>query len=156
MRILLALAPLLAIACSPSSSHPPALNGCTNHDGAANCTGGSGGGGASSGSSGGGGNDATAGDASAANCGANTSSGSLATSNQQCAPCITASCCQAGTACAESGACTALLSCNATNINACESQYPSGVTAYNDFASCLQANCSPECPTLPQATPGDL
>jgi hypothetical protein len=146
---------LLAAACSPSSGHPAVLGGCTEvRDSSASCGyGAPGGGGGSSGGSGGGTMDAASvGDASATSCGAS----SVATANLQCAPCIVASCCQAGTACADSSACTALLSCNASNINACEMQYASGVTAYNDFAGCLLANCSPECPTLPVATAGDL
>lgn len=150
---------LLLAACSTSSAGPPVLGGCTTSiDSGARCGSGAGAGAGGGGPGSGGGSDASAtlGDASAGACGNVAGVGSLATSNTNCAPLLTMYCCAAAAACSDNAACVALLSCPASEINACEAQDSSGVTAYNDLAACVLTSCTPACPTLPQPTPGDF
>jgi hypothetical protein len=148
---------LLAVACSSSSSTPAPLGDCTSSPDAAAC-GPPPGGGGGGGSSGGGGGDSGGGtndDAEpAGSCGA---AGSLLNAtNNQCLPCITASCCLASTAC--TGQCLQLVTCgqSATGINSCEASYPQGVTGYNDLSACIAQSCTPQCPTLAMSTSGDI
>jgi hypothetical protein len=76
--------------------------------------------------------------------------------NAQCVPCITSSCCLASTAC--TGQCLQLVTCaqTATGISACEASYPQGITGYNDLSACVTQSCTPQCPTLPTPTTGDI
>jgi hypothetical protein len=143
-----------ATACSSSTSGAPVLDGCTAlHD--ASCPVSSSGGG---GGGGGGDSGQTVEDAGdqgdAGSCG---SAGSLLNaSNPECLTCLSTSCCMAATDC--TGQCQSLLSCAvAGGFASCESTYSQGVvTDYLDLAGCLGSSCTPQCPTLPTTTTGDL
>ena len=98
-----------------------------------------------------------------ASCGA--AGQTLNTSNPNCAPCIAASCCSSDTLCSNNAACLAIVSCTQTTcmpndticVGNCENSQQGGVSDYNDFGSCLAANCNPQCPALMQGSPtGDL
>lgn len=88
----------------------------------------------------------------------------IGVTNTTCIPCIETSCCGADTACSGQPACLALLQCmvacapsDPTCPGSCENQNPTGITAYNDFASCLSSSCTaPECPTLPTGSISDF
>lgn len=169
--LVVASAVLAPLACNPTENLPPPLGNCT-PTGDASCqapaAGVSGGGGPSGGAAGGeaGADGATGGgpfsDAAAGVCG--QADGLVTASNVDCSPCVTNNCCMADQACSASADCMALLQCivhvcasgNPTCIGSCENAHPAGVTAYQDFASCLQMQCSPQCPTLPTQTSGDF
>jgi hypothetical protein len=147
-----ALVSMASGACS-SSSHPPEAGDCIGTpDAACSVVTSSGGGSGAPHGDGGSGSDTGGGEA-ASGCG--TAGTLVATSNIECAPCITTSCCQADQDCSNDPSCLAILQCTA-GINACESSNPKGVADYNDFAACLLQNCNPMCPTLPQSTTGDF
>jgi hypothetical protein len=95
---------------------------------------------------------------------------SLLNSTAACSTCITAGagsaagvdCCSADTACATD--CVQIILCVQANcrlgdgmcVATCELASPTGLQAYNDFATCLGSNCSPQCPTLTLGTAGDI
>src|SRR5579872_4601055 len=134
--------------CSSSSASPPTLGGCTSMDGSSCATGSGGGNSGSSGGSRDGSTDQDSGVVGEASvCG--TAASLLNTLNNQCLPCVATSCCQAEAAC--TGQCLSLVSCTG-GINVCETQFPGGITAYNDFAMCLAMSCPTQCPALPLAT----
>ena len=87
----------------------------------------------------------------------------VTTSNTTCGPCLTGLCCMANQQCSANASCVGLVECLAlcaagdlACITTCYGQQPAGVSGYNDFAQCVQQNCSPECPSLPQTTLSDL
>lgn len=138
-------------ACSSGSSLPPSVGSCTPVNGSSCSTGYGGGGNASS--SGSGGEDGSTAQDSAASGTCGTAGALLNTLNNQCLPCVATGCCQAEAAC--TGQCLSLVGCTG-GINLCETQYPAGITAYDDFAACLTMSCPTQCPTLPLATAGDF
>jgi hypothetical protein len=141
---------------------PPELGGCvpTGDAGCDHPGGGLGSGGTGEGGTGTALDAGTSADG-AASCG---QAGSLVTtSNNTCVPCITTSCCQADTACSAVPACLALLQCvqgcqsgDSVCFDNCENLQPIGISAYIDFANCMQSDCSPECPNLPTQPTGDF
>jgi hypothetical protein len=148
----LCVAAVVLPACSSSSSGPPVLGDCVAKSG---CAASSSGGG--SGPPGGGDGGTTSDDGGgpivdASSCG--TAGGLLNTQNSQCQVCISTSCCLAASAC--TGQCLSLVTCPSGSIASCESSYPQGVTAYNDFGACIAQSCSTQCPALPVATAGDI
>jgi hypothetical protein len=150
----IATAVALAGACSSGSSHPPALGQCSGTTQTACSTYGGGGGGGGGGGSKDSGAAQDSGNSASDDAGACGTAGSLLnTLNNQCLPCVAASCCLSGLAC--TGECLSLVQCSGS-INTCESQFPAGITPYNDFAHCLSQSCPTQCPTLPQATAGDF
>ena len=145
---------LTVAACSSDTSHPAALGGCKGSADAGCGVNGSSGGGASGRGQGEGGTGTGDGAVAGEDGGACGSAGSLLNaSNNQCLPCVTASCCQAEEAC--TGQCLDLVQCTA-GINNCAMQFSGGLTAYNDFATCLSRSCPTQCPALPLTTNGDF
>lgn len=156
---------VVVLACSQNTERPPELGDCVKV-GDASCptpVSGSGGGSGPTGGDSGASDVFTTSDTSTA-CG---TAQDYFTTNTSCAPCIEgvsgAGCCGADLACSGQTACLALLQCmlacpstNVTCADTCETDNPSGVAAYNDFASCLLQNCSPQCPTLPTGGANDL
>jgi hypothetical protein len=79
-----------------------------------------------------------------------------------CQSCVFASpCCLGETACANDGACAAILQCvtgdactDSTCVGSCEALGASGVSDYTELAQCITMNCSSECPFV--STTGDL
>jgi hypothetical protein len=165
--------PLLAsvLACSSSSQHPPELGRCVPTPTVPCSSPSSPGGGSSPEGEGGVTGAGDSGPVSlrdGASCGlADTS---LVNGTQGCAACIVAGtgsavgldCCTADSSCSTD--CVQIVSCVQANcqlgdgacVATCELASPNGVQAYNDFASCLRSNCSPQCPTLTLATAGDI
>jgi hypothetical protein len=148
-------------ACSPSSDHPAVLGDCIPAGDAA-CASVSSGGGGGGGS--GGARDSSTGpedsgtttpDAASYVCGADAGS-LVSTANVQCAPCIATSCCQAYEECGAAAACAAIALCPSGSISSCENANPTGISGYNDLASCLAASCASVCPALPMPAPGDF
>ena len=155
------------VSCSSNGARPAELGDCVK-TGDASCPvpdpGGGGGGGP------GGGDSGAVGDTGVVPSGCGTAQNLLAAQNTSCAPCVDGTneagsdnCCGADTACSAQSACLELLQCmvgcSSTDVtcqNTCENTNPNGVTAYNEFASCLAQNCTPECPTLPTGGTGDL
>jgi hypothetical protein len=83
----------------------------------------------------------------------------ITTMNPGCLPCIESQggCCMVDQACSNSD-CYNLLLCSEacaagdlTCVANCETQYPDGVTKYNDFAQCITNNCV-QCPAPQQTT----
>jgi hypothetical protein len=68
-----------------------------------------------------------------------------------CASCVASSCCAQASACAGSSACVSALECARglsvpDGIEACtEVRYPTGTTAYHDFATCVEGSCAEPC-----------
>jgi hypothetical protein len=156
-----------ASGCQGPTPQPAELGNCTPIKDAS-CSSGNVGGGGSGGSADGGdsGDDSGSSGGADASCGA--AGQALNTSNPNCATCIAASCCTSDTLCSANSAALAIVTCVETNcspqqqqpdpvcVGNCENAQQTGVNDYNDFGSCLAANC-PACPALPQGTPtGDL
>lgn len=138
-------------ACASSSGGNPAVLGeCVSMRDASCSANSSGGGGAGSS---GGSSDSGTGTGDAAEQGCGTAGAALNAANNQCPTCISTYCCLAAAAC--TGQCLQLLSCS-SGINACETTYPQGISAYNDLSACLTLNCPTQCPTLPMSSPGDF
>lgn len=112
------------VACSPSGSRPGELNDCTGHCSSTLA------GGQSSG-----------GDAASSSCTINPA-------DSQCAQCAEAKCCPTLSACSSSKDCVNLDNCqmgcsgSASCVNACQGQYPLGVSALNALASCVESDCA--------------
>ena len=145
----------LLASCSANHTKQPAeLNNCT-PIGDAGCDTHVIGGGSAQGSA-----DSGASDADASNTTTDCNSGPVSlivTMNMSCKTCAATSCCAAAMACAAD--CQALLSAVQSNCmmgnQACvlqqEGMYlQATVMAYQGFAQCVSAQCTPECPTLPQ------
>ena len=154
------------VSCSSNSANPPELGDCVRTGDAACTTPDPGGGGGSGPTNG----DSGTSDTGTTVSGCGTAQNLLASQNTSCVPCVLGEaeaggdgCCGADQACSAQTACTQLVSCmlacgasDTTCQNQCESTYPNGVNAYNDFAACLTQNCTPQCPTLPTGGTADL
>lgn len=155
-----------AASCSSASTQPPALGDCvktTDASCASPVTGG-GGGGPSSGGEGGTTSSSGSSSGSANACGTVADLLKGQTSNVDCIPCIEGTLDGGGTGtncCQTAGQCTGdcvtyascLMTCSAgdtTCIGNCQNNYPAGINDYNQYASCVNANCTPSCPTLNQ------
>ena len=113
------------------------------------------GGGSSNSSSSGGTTDA--GKKDGATSSSSSSSGSTATctgvdTSTACGACTASSCCSQVTQCKADSNCTSLVSClqncaagDTTCQNSCQTEFPSGVTNFNAFSSCLSNSCSSQC-----------
>ncbi|HEY1693300.1 MAG TPA: hypothetical protein VGG39_14130 [Polyangiaceae bacterium] len=150
-------------ACTSASTQPPELGNCVKVADAACADPNTGGGGGGPSSGGEGGTTSSSGSSSgAAGCGTVDGLISSVTSNVDCIPCIEgtldgggAGCCQAAGAC--TGDCVTYASCvqacsagDTTCIGNCQNQYPTGITNYDQYATCVSQDCTPECPTLNQ------
>jgi hypothetical protein len=69
-----------------------------------------------------------------------------------CSTCMATNCCPDATTCDKNAQCSGLFSClgactsgDATCQSTCHNQYPSGLTTYNKFASCVNSKCSTQC-----------
>jgi hypothetical protein len=92
---------------------------------------------------------------------------SASTQNLACLPCIVGAppsgCCPSDTDCSNDPGCRAIvqcaLSCNGSTacVGMCEALSTQlSVVNYNALGSCLGRYCSPQCPSLPVGTAGDL
>ncbi len=84
-------------------------------------------------------------------CGGTTTTGCpISSSDSACTQCDKQSCCSQLNACSSSLACVSLVNCisNCTTTtcqNSCLTTYPSGVTAFNNWNTCLNNSCNSAC-----------
>jgi hypothetical protein len=151
-----------AAACSSATTQPPALGDCVKTGDASCVSGVTGGGGGGPSTGEGGASSSGSSSGGTASCGTVPDLLESATQNVDCVPCIEGTldgggsgtnCCQTAGAC--TGDCVSYASCvqqcaagDTTCTGNCQNQFPSGIGDYDQYATCVNANCTPSCPTL--------